>query len=311
MRKYLVAFCLLGLTQFAWSDKLYVRNRPFTGVTLSDSGKLFVQLDVFCTALELKLQEREGTYYLGPLETLPGTTPSGTFWVSGQQVATRSENGVTLVALEDAAPALGLKVTPNRSMGTIDVFKVAPGTTASGSTAAPAFTSASYDPEAQGRAFFDADKDCWGLKDASGQVVVRPKFRNVDKFQHGLAGARLLEMKSVTLKSKGTEVTTTYETVSGVEAVKSRDVKDKTTYSMGKTKKETLFGVINTQGEWLIEPTYDRIKSVRRMGKVTYIEVQQGSSTFWVDPTGRRIRNPDDVYRDQLPPLKSKATMPR
>jgi hypothetical protein len=86
------------------AQQIYVKNRPFEGKVLKDSGSLWVELGALELALGFKAQlEAEGAR------------------VSGRLVRTMTQGDVVMVSLSQVASAVGAVVREDPGFGTVDV----------------------------------------------------------------------------------------------------------------------------------------------------------------------------------------------
>ena len=126
---------LLALVLPAASDQLYVRNRPFKGAVVREGKMTWVELQSLATVLEAKLVSAEGGGYQLSRESVEAApVAAGKVAIGDKLVETRDVNGQAMSSLEEVSPLLGLKITQNRSLGTVDVNFAA----AAQSAAAPA-----------------------------------------------------------------------------------------------------------------------------------------------------------------------------
>lgn len=139
---------LLSLVLPASSDQLYVRNRPFKGAVVRDGKTTWVELQTLATVLEAKLVPAEGGGFQLSRESVEAApVAAGKVAIGDKQLDTREVNGQTMIVLEEVSPLLGLKITPNRSLGTVDVNftgaaqsdAAAPGEKTARPAAAPAY----------------------------------------------------------------------------------------------------------------------------------------------------------------------------
>lgn len=127
MRVSVVLILLLALAAPAAAQELYVRNRPFSGVSFTEGSVFWVEVEALAKALEAHLQASPaGGLALGydPLDPLP-EVPAGQLLAGGQTLLLKSSEGKSFVALAELAQPLGLRVSPNRELGTVDVAVVA------------------------------------------------------------------------------------------------------------------------------------------------------------------------------------------
>ena len=117
----LVALAVTSLLP-ATADQLYVRNRAFKGAVVREGKVTWVELKTLATALDAKLATSEGGgYQLSRTGVEPAPVAAGKVAIGTELLDTRDVNGQIMVPLEDAARLLGLKITPNRALGTVDV----------------------------------------------------------------------------------------------------------------------------------------------------------------------------------------------
>ena len=115
--------CLqLGL--WAGADQLYIRNRPFKGEVVRESGKTWVGLTALAEALGLKLTGDPQQGYVLAVDGEASPPGEGKANVHGSEIPTLPGASGLLVALEDACPLLGARMVANKSLGTVDVSLV-------------------------------------------------------------------------------------------------------------------------------------------------------------------------------------------
>ncbi len=122
-------FLLIGILCFhlavsAYGQQLYVRNRPFTGEVLRESGKTWVEIKALAEALGLKLEGDDQQGYKLATEGEASPPGAGKALLHGSEVPTIGGSSGQLIALEDACPLLGARITPNKAMGTLDISLV-------------------------------------------------------------------------------------------------------------------------------------------------------------------------------------------
>ena len=116
---------LLALTTTilpATGDQLYVRNRPFKGAMVREGKVTWIELQSLATALGAKLATAEGGGFQLSLTSIePALVPAGKVAIGSDLLDARDVNGTLLVSLEGVSALLGLKVIPNKALGTVDV----------------------------------------------------------------------------------------------------------------------------------------------------------------------------------------------
>jgi len=126
LKAFLFSSVLLGVLAVAvQADQLYIRNRPFKGHVVQSGKNVWVDLEALATALEAKLVRTEQGGYVLQLKDAaepadPPQVNAGQVAVGEQLLPTQDNNGTPLVSLTDGAAALGLRVSHNASMKTID-----------------------------------------------------------------------------------------------------------------------------------------------------------------------------------------------
>jgi hypothetical protein len=104
LRQFFVCLLVLLCTIGASAQQVYIRNQPFEGRVVKDSGGLWVEL----RPLELILD----------FESKP---EAGGARINGRLVRTIKQGEVTLISLAQAAAALGAVVREDPAFGTVDV----------------------------------------------------------------------------------------------------------------------------------------------------------------------------------------------
>jgi hypothetical protein len=128
MRNFLLTALFCGqLLLSAHADQLYVRNRPFKGEVVRQSGKTWVEIKALSEALGLKLDGDPQQGYQLAAEGEASPPGEGKAVLHGTEVPTTTGSTGLLVALEDACPLLGARLVANKAMGTLDV-SLAPST---------------------------------------------------------------------------------------------------------------------------------------------------------------------------------------
>lgn len=132
---------LAGLSLPIPCEQLYVRNRPYKGVVIRNSGQLWVELSGFAQALGARLEQNaEGGIWVHQAADAALETPvaAGKVVIGSQEVeAQNGADGQVLVPMEVAARLLGARVIPNKSLGTIDVSLVAASKPGESTTSTP------------------------------------------------------------------------------------------------------------------------------------------------------------------------------
>ena len=135
-RRILPLGLFVALILPAAADQLYVRNRPFKGAIVREGKVTWVELQTLANVLEAKLGPAEGGGFQLSRESVEAApVQAGKVAIGEKLVEARDVNGQAMVALEEVSPLLGLKITPNRSMGTVDVNFVSGAQTAPGPVA--------------------------------------------------------------------------------------------------------------------------------------------------------------------------------
>lgn len=131
MRNFILTTLLCGqLLLNAHGDQLYIRNRPFKGEMVRQSGKTWVEIKALSEALGLKLEGDAQQGYQIAAEGEASPPGEGKAVLHGTEVPTVSGSSGLLISLEDACPLLGARLVANKAMGTLDV-SLAPAATTS------------------------------------------------------------------------------------------------------------------------------------------------------------------------------------
>lgn len=190
---------VLVLALAASSEQYYVRNRPFKGALVHEGGMTWVDLHSLAAALDAQLKIAEGGGFqlsLTPVE--PTQVAPGKVAIANSLLETREMGGKLMVSLNEACPLLGLKVTRNQALGTVDINLARP-QIASTSAATPAENRpkpAAYNPSAgtwltsyrdavnQSKAFgkpilmnFTGSDWCGWCKKLKAEVFDTPEFK--------------------------------------------------------------------------------------------------------------------------------------
>ena len=114
----LVTLCSLGLP--AGADQLFVKNREFEGLAIPAGGKLWVELEPFCQALNVRFQRADSGGYIlsnSSRSDVPKySVATGDGLIRGDQV-----QGKLLVPLKELASKINARVVHNKKFETIDV----------------------------------------------------------------------------------------------------------------------------------------------------------------------------------------------
>jgi len=126
LKRTVSCLLLLMLASSAWGDRLFVRNRPFSGYVLGTANPASIEVDLgdLCKALEVKLEEVEGHWVVrrNPSDPLPKFDQNpGSLYVNGQPVKYRVDSGHRLVKLSEFSQAIGGKLARHPEAGTIDL----------------------------------------------------------------------------------------------------------------------------------------------------------------------------------------------
>ena len=143
MKKLIPLFLLGALSLSLSAEQLYIRNRPFKGAVQVNGKALWVELKSFAQAIEANISQSEGGGYRlsrTPLsEELPpvaaGKVAIGELLLDSQDI-----KGTTMISLDESAKPLGLRVSRNPQLGSIDVNVLPPESTnptATNTTGAP------------------------------------------------------------------------------------------------------------------------------------------------------------------------------
>ena len=119
-------FLMLCLTCSVLSEELFVKNRPFQGVTSGTGQSMYVEASALTESLGLESRERNGGLLIGSGgEEL---AVDGRVVVNGRLVPHQSgEDEVLLIHLYKAAEALEAKIVHNKELDTIDLYLEAKG----------------------------------------------------------------------------------------------------------------------------------------------------------------------------------------
>lgn len=122
--KRLIATLLVsaGLLLPAGAEQLNVRNQPFKGSVVRESGKIWVDFKSFAEALDVKYRgDEQSGFLVGDAQAeLPG---SGKVNIQGTEVECKVEETV-LVELNQVSKLLGARVVINKQLDSIDVTMV-------------------------------------------------------------------------------------------------------------------------------------------------------------------------------------------
>ena len=126
LKHLLPCLLLLAVGSNAWADRLFVRNRPFTGYALGTANPASIEVDLgdLCKALEIKLEEINGVWVVrrNTTDALPkGEASPGSLFVNGTLVDYRVDSGHRLVRLAEFSEAIGGKLSRHPEAGTIDL----------------------------------------------------------------------------------------------------------------------------------------------------------------------------------------------
>jgi len=138
--KPLLAFGLAALLGAqAWSDQLYIRNRPFKGYVSGVSQRVDrIQIDLkqLCQALEMDLTEVAGSWYITPKGEAPtpveGAT-AGAVYFGEKTLTVVPEGDYRMVNLKEFGDLAGARLSHNKALATVD-FNLVGNSTASTST---------------------------------------------------------------------------------------------------------------------------------------------------------------------------------
>lgn len=112
----------LALVLPAASDQIYIRNRPFKGAVVREGKITWVELQSLAAVLEAKLVPAEGGGFQLSREAVEAApVAAGKVAIGDKLLEARDVNGQPMIALEEVSPLLGLKISQNRSLGTVDV----------------------------------------------------------------------------------------------------------------------------------------------------------------------------------------------
>lgn len=125
LQKILFTSAILGMLALSVSaDQLFIRNRPFKGQVVQSGKNIWVDAEVLAAALEAKVVKTEQGGFVFLLKDadeseLPAVEV-GQIAVGDQRFPTQEGNSAPLISLTDGATALGLRVSHNPQMKTID-----------------------------------------------------------------------------------------------------------------------------------------------------------------------------------------------
>ncbi|MEO8933315.1 MAG: WG repeat-containing protein, partial [Xanthomarina sp.] len=94
------------------------------------------------------------------------------------------------------------------------------------------------------------EDDKWGLIDPSGSYFVKPEYDGISNFYDGHVVANMGDKHGLIINKK-------FKEVPGAEKIWDFSRGSKYTYA----KKDGKMGFINGQGEWIIEPTYEKARA--------------------------------------------------
>ncbi|MGE0493609.1 MAG: hypothetical protein AB7S38_30650 [Vulcanimicrobiota bacterium] len=128
MRSWVVLvffLCLLGGA--AQAEELFIRNRPFQGAVSGSGAQMMVELAPLAQALGVHARAVEGGWLVTRQpddQNGRELISEGVVVVEGKPVSSTSGAGPVMVNLAEVARQLGAKVTPNKELGTVDVYLV-------------------------------------------------------------------------------------------------------------------------------------------------------------------------------------------
>lgn len=120
--KRLIATLLIssGLLLPAGAEQLNVRNQPFKGSVVRESGKIWVDFKSFAEALDVKYRGDEQSGFLVSKDAQAELPGSGKVNIQGTEVECKVEETV-LVELNQVSKLLGARVVVNKQLDSIDV----------------------------------------------------------------------------------------------------------------------------------------------------------------------------------------------
>lgn len=128
----------------AWSDQLYIRNRPFKGYVSGVSQRVDrIQIDLkqLCQAVELDLTELEGSWYItakGEAPTAREGATAGSVYFGEKTLTVVPEGDHQMVNLKEFGDLVGARLSHNKALSTVDFNLVGnPTASNSGSTGTP------------------------------------------------------------------------------------------------------------------------------------------------------------------------------
>jgi hypothetical protein len=154
LRFSLTATCLLTLlTQTpARADSVFISNQPFKGYTRGVGSSCLVELQAFAQALGYSVKPLGGGFLIvkdpGSAETSDQCRAGVAVLGTAKMNVVTGPGGQDLVSIADFCSAAGVKVVPNRSTQTIDVYPSGAGAPVASTSASPVTTSSGIEPAA-------------------------------------------------------------------------------------------------------------------------------------------------------------------
>jgi len=128
-------------------------------------------------------------------------------------------------------------------------------------------------------------KDKWGFINTRGEWVAEPIYNRAKAFNNGFARVEK-DGKPLFLRADGTELN-----IANAEAL--WDFVD----DVAPAEKANRMGLVNTKGEWVVQPKFNIIRSLD--GKVAKAYVR-GKGWGYIDITGKWIMQPEPIAEDEL-----------
>lgn len=134
----------------------------------------------------------------------------------------------------------------------------------------------------------------WGLIDPSGNYFVKTEYDGVSNFYNGNVVANIGDRHGLIINGE-------FKEVEGAQKIWDFSVNSNLTYA----KKNDKIGFINNKGEWVIEPTYDKVRAfVNGLAPVL-----KDKSWGYIDETGKvaipfQYRDAEIFSKDGLAPVK-------
>ena len=139
--------------------------------------------------------------------------------------------------------------------------------------------------------------DDWGLIDSSGAYYVEPTYKRIGDFFTGNVVAQQHD------GIVGLIINNKFSPVKGADKIWDFEYDEEYSYA----RKDKKFGFINSKGEWVIQPTYDKVRAFRN----GLAPVMQNKKWGYINSKGETIipleyRDAEIFSEDGLAPVKEK-----